>query len=62
MSTLKSRLAHVEQAGSRGKPIIVVVGPDETREQAFARAGIDRTKLHPDQLVIIMDRGCQHAK
>ena len=56
MQNLKSRLVNLEQNGRGGRPIIVVVGPDETQEQAFARAGIDRTKLHPDQLVVIIDR------
>ncbi len=56
MSNLKARLAHLEQGGAKGKPIIVVVAPEETEAEAFARLGIDRAKLHSDQLVVIIDR------
>ena len=56
MHSLKSRLVNLEQNGRGGKPIIVVVAPDEKETEAFARLGIDRVKLHPDQLVVIIDR------
>ncbi len=56
MRDLKSRIIHLEQAGARGKPLVVVVAPEETEAEAFARLGIDRVKLRPDQLVVIIDR------
>ncbi len=56
MQNLKSRLSNLEQKGRGGKLIIVVVAPEETEAEAFARLGIDRVKLHSDQLVVIIDR------
>ncbi len=62
MQNLKSRLGNLEQNGRGGKPIIVVVAPDETEAEAFTRLGIDRVKLPPDQLVVIIDRNHEHVR
>lgn len=56
MHSLKNRIVNLEQNGRGGQPIIVVVAPDETEAEAFARLGLDPVKLHPDQLVVIIDR------
>ncbi len=57
MQNLKSRLGNLEQNGQRNQYVVVVVKDGETQEQALARV-----KPHPDQLVIIVDRSCQHIK
>ncbi len=59
MHSLKSRLVNLEQNGRRDQYVVVVVKDGETQEQALARVN---PHPHPDQLVIIVDRSCQHAR
>ncbi len=56
MSNLKARVARLKQANRAGAPIVVCIERGETQAQAFARLGIDHSKLHPAQLVVIIDR------
>ncbi len=53
MSTLKSRIADLEQNSQRHQYVVVTVQPWETCEQAKARAN-----LHPEQPVILLDWNC----